>query len=315
METPSKCEAQSPRETWLCKASRMGWLEAAIWAVQIQYEIEQGRRRSSAKCPYIYNGERGRTYIQSDDIWGGQWEYAKVTEKFEDHFVPKKNIIHEWAYFHHVPDVIGYTNKMKFAQPEGRHVPNAIKKGNFAMVCQSVREVTLSKGGNIKQFFLGAVNCWFFRRAKRAWKKIIADSCEHQGKLFLVVLDYFPRFLKIAHMSSTSSNAVTNKMKEIFSQWGVPEEIMSDNGPQFSSEQFHKFSQDFKHFSASPCYLQPNSEAESGACIAKKILTQPYTFLALMSYRATPHTHTGVIPCQLMMGRENHTPLRTLHPT
>ncbi|KAK2560193.1 hypothetical protein P5673_017173 [Acropora cervicornis] len=94
-------------------------------------------------------------------------------------------------------------------------------------------------------------------------------------------------------MSSTSSNAVTNKMKEIFSQWGVPEEIMSDNGPQFSSEQFHKFSQDFKHFSASPCYLQPNSEAESGACIAKKILTQPYTFLALMSYRATPHTHTA----------------------
>ena len=43
----------------------------------------------------------------------------------------------------------------------------------------------------------------------------------------------------------------------------------------------------------------------------KKILRRRDPFLALMSYRATLHTTTGISPCQLIMGRE----IRTLLPT
>ena len=112
-------------------------------------------------------------------------------------------------------------------------------------------------------------------------------------------------------MSSTTSDHVINKLKDIFARWGIPEEVVSDNEPQFSSELFCKFSQeyDFKHTTTSPYHPQGNGEVESGVRIAKTILKQSDPFVALMSYRATytPHSHW----CKLMMGRE----IRTLLPT
>ena len=96
-------------------------------------------------------------------------------------------------------------------------------------------------------------------------------------------------------------------LKDISARWGVPDEIVGDNGPQFSSNQFRKFSQEynFKHTTTSLYYPKANGEADqSGVRIAKKILRQHDPFLALMSYRATPHTATGASPCQLMMGEK-----------
>ena len=114
-----------------------------------------------------------------------------------------------------------------------------------------------------------------------------------------MVTDYYSRFPEIAFRSSTTSDAVINKLKDIFARWGIPDEIVIDNGLQFASDQFHKFSQeyDFKHTTTSPYFPQANGEAESGVRIVKKILKQHDPFLAFMSYRATPHTSTGVSPC------------------
>ena len=97
---------------------------------------------------------------------------------------------------------------------------------------------------------------------ERAWKKIGTDLYKHEGKQFLVVIYYYSRFPEIAFMSSITSDAVINKLKHLFARWGVPDEILSDNGPQFSSDQFRKFSQeyDFKYTITSPYYPQANSK-------------------------------------------------------
>lgn len=118
---------------------------------------------------------------------------------------------------------------------------------------------------------------------ERPWQKIAVDLCEHKGRQYLVVMDYYSRYPEIAHMSSTTSDHVIKKLMDIFARWGIPEELVSDNGPQFSSDQFRRFSKeyDFKHTTTIPYHPQANGEAESGVRFAKKMLKQKDLFKAL----------------------------------
>ena len=79
------------------------------------------------------------------------------------------------------------------------------------------------------------------------------------------------------------------KLKCIFARWGIPLQLISDNGPQFTSLQFQTFATEynFQHFTSSPRFSQSNCEEERFVQIAKKILGQKDVFLALMAYHST----------------------------
>ena len=116
----------------------------------------------------------------------------------------------------------------------------------------------------------------------------------------------------MAKLTSTTSEAVITHFKSIFARHGVPEIVRSDNGPQFGSEPFRKFAQDwnFSHVTSSPHFPQSNGEAERAVRTIKGLLkksSDPY--LALMAYRATPLAN-GFSPTELLMGRK----IRTLVP-
>ena len=53
-------------------------------------------------------------------------------------------------------------------------------------------------------------------------------------------------------------------MKQSFSRHGIPDQLISDNGPQHSSKQFHQFAKEwgFIHTTNSRIYPRSNGLAE-----------------------------------------------------
>ncbi|XP_046571617.1 uncharacterized protein K02A2.6-like [Haliotis rubra] len=150
----------------------------------------------------------------------------------------------------------------------------------------------------------------------RPWSKVSTDLFEINSSPYLLVIDYYSKYIEIAKLSSTTSACVVNHLKSIFGRHGIPDIVVSDNGPQYSSYTFKTFSEDyrFNHITSSPRYPQSNGEAERAVKTIKQTLkkaTDPY--LALLTYRSTP-LQCGYSPAQLLMGRNLRTTL-PVHPS
>jgi hypothetical protein len=139
----------------------------------------------------------------------------------------------------------------------------------------------------------------------RPWQKIGTDLFTHEGTNYLVIVDYASGYPELLKMSTTSSNAVITAMKSVFARYGVPDVVMSDNGPQYIAKEFADFANDwdFKHVTSSPHYPQSNGMAESTVKAMKNIVKKSKdVYKALLSYRTTPLQH-GYSPAKIMMGR------------
>ena len=83
----------------------------------------------------------------------------------------------------------------------------------------------------------------------RPWQKIAVDFFEWDKREHIVAVDYFSRFYEVSTIGSTKASLTIPKLKSFFSRHGSPEEVVSDNGPPFSSADFANFAKewDFKH--------------------------------------------------------------------
>ena len=103
-------------------------------------------------------------------------------------------------------------------------------------------------------------------------------------------MDYFSRYPEVIKLKTTTSTAIVEALKSIFSRHGVTETVVRDNGPQYTSQEFASFagSYDFCHVTSSPLLAQGNGHAERAVKTVKKlfkVLRDPY--MALLTYRTT----------------------------
>ena len=97
----------------------------------------------------------------------------------------------------------------------------------------------------------------------RPWSEVGTDLLEYKGKMYLMAVDKYSRLLK--SLSSTSSAAIINHIKNIISAHGVIDVLTSDNGSQCVSSEFNQFAKmcGFHHITSSPHFPQANGEAAS----------------------------------------------------
>ena len=74
------------------------------------------------------------------------------------------------------------------------------------------------------------------------------------------------------------SAEVIAQLKSIFARYGIPDEVISDKGPQFSSWRFKQFAEpwEFKHTPTSPKHTQANEQVEKDIGTAKSVLKKAY---------------------------------------
>ena len=149
------------------------------------------------------------------------------------------------------------------------------------------------------------------------WVKIATDLFTLNNRDYVIVVDYYSKFIEISRLYHTKSKDVIKAIKKMFSIHGIPKEVFSDNGPQYVSKNFKYFSKtwDFIHDSSSPEFPQSNGLVEREIQTVKRILLKseesnedPY--FGLLNLNATP-LKNGMSPAEMMFNRS----VRTLLPS
>lgn len=150
----------------------------------------------------------------------------------------------------------------------------------------------------------------------RPWAKVAADLCNLNGRMLLVTSDYFTNFIEVERISKITTQGICKALKVMFARYGIPDVLVTDNGPQFSSAEFEEFAKTwgFEHVTSS--YPQSNGKAENALKTVKRLFkkcqeTGQSEYLALLDWRNTPTEGMGTSPAQRFLGRRCKTRLPT----
>uniref|UniRef100_A0A1A8UU84 Gypsy retrotransposon integrase-like protein 1 n=1 Tax=Nothobranchius furzeri TaxID=105023 RepID=A0A1A8UU84_NOTFU len=197
-----------------------------------------------------------------------------------------------------------------------KDIEHAVQQCN---ACQSVRKLPEP----------APLHCWQW--PTRVWQRIHIDFAEKEQHNFLVLVDSHSKWLEVIQMKTTTAAKTIEVLRNIFSSYGLPEEIVSDNGPQFTSQEYKAFLQNngIKQTLVPAYHPASNGAAERAvqtvkASLQKQVLDEKKQNITitmqhrlanvLFSYRCTPHSVTGCTPAELFLKRQIRTRFSLLKP-
>lgn len=77
--------------------------------------------------------------------------------------------------------------------------------------------------------------------AARPWSKVAIDISDLDRRTLLVISDYYSNYIEVACVASVTSRSIIKELKVVFARFGIPEVLVSDNGPKFTSAEFSVF--------------------------------------------------------------------------
>ena len=134
------------------------------------------------------------------------------------------------------------------------------------------------------------------------------------SEYLLVVVDRYSRFPEVEIVYSTRASTVIPILDKIFSVHGIPDVIISYNGPHVNGDEYARYMKTLgiqTKFST-PYWPQGNATVErfmqplGKALKTAKLEGRPWKqelYCFLLQYRTTPHCTTGVPPAQLLFNR------------
>jgi len=166
--------------------------------------------------------------------------------------------------------------------------------------------------------------------ATRPMQRLFIDFAEKNGQHYFVLIDGHSKWIGAWAMGSTTSEKTIAILRNFIADFGLPEEIVSDNGPQFTSEEFKCFmtQNGIRHTRTPPYHPASNGAAERAVQTLKRALEKasmspksaqrplPHVLANfLFTYRNTPHSLTGKTPAELFLKRLPRTRLALVKPS
>jgi len=160
------------------------------------------------------------------------------------------------------------------------------------------------------------------------WKRIHVDFAGPiRNHYFMVVVDSYSKWSEVEITKQITRNFTVKKLRELFCRYGLIDVLVTDNGRQFTSQEYKTFMEinGIKHVLTAPGHPATNGQAEIFVKVLKKSILatldrdchgslETITNRFLADCRNSPHCTTGETPAKLFFGRSLKTRFDLMSP-